>query len=217
VALGNRLHLGERTGVVPRQEDRGYFPSVEDTYSRSWRLGNTANLCIGQDKIAVTPLQIAVMMSAVANGGNIFYPRLVSSVTPYGDDQPSQTFPAGRVRDTLGVSQRTLRIVHEAMVADVEGPEGTGREAAVPGFNIAGKTGTAEVEKNNHNEKSAQITWFGSFGPVENPRYAVVIMVVSGASGGLTCAPLGHDVYLAIQQKEQNAALRRGALAEIQK
>jgi cell division protein FtsI/penicillin-binding protein 2 len=157
------------------------------------------------------------MISAVANGGTVFYPRLVSSVTPYGGDQPSRTFPVGRIRDTLGVSQRTLRIVHEAMETDVEGPEGTGREAAVRGFNIAGKTGTAEVEKNGHNEKSAQITWFGSFGPVEDPRYAVVIMVVSGASGGATCAPLGHEVYLAIQKKEQRSSMKPGALAEIQK
>jgi penicillin-binding protein 2 len=217
VALGNRLHLGERTGIVPRQEDRGYFPDQDDTYSRTWRLGNTANLCIGQDKVAVTPLQIAVMISAVANGGRVFYPRLVSSITPYGGDQPSQTFPAGRIRDALGVSQRTLRIVHEAMETDVEGPEGTGREAAVPGLNIAGKTGTAEVEKNGHKDKGAKITWFASFGPVENPRYAVVVMVVSGASGGLTCAPLAHEVYLAIQQKEQRSASRPPPLAEIQK
>ncbi len=217
VALGNRLHLGERTGVIPRQEDRGYFPDVEDTYSRTWRLGNTANLCIGQDKVAVTPLQIAVMISAVANGGRVFYPRLVSSITPYGGDQPSQIFPAGRIHDNLGVSQRTLRIVHEAMETDVEGPEGTGKEAAVPGLNIAGKTGTAEVEKNGHKDKGAKITWFASFGPVENPRYAVIVMVVSGASGGLTCAPLAHEVYLAIQQKEQRIASRPPPLAEIPK
>jgi penicillin-binding protein 2 len=218
VALGNRLHLGERTGIVPRREEYGgYFPQEKDTYSRDWRLGNTANLCIGQDKVAVTPLQVAVLISAVANGGNVFYPRLVSSVTPYGGDQPSQTFPAGRIHDTLGVSQRTLRVVHEAMETDVEGPEGTGRGAAVPGFNIAGKTGTAEVAKNGHNEKSAQITWFGSFGPVENPRYAVVVMIVSGASGGTTCAPLAHEVYLAIQHKEQKSLLKAGALAEFQR
>jgi penicillin-binding protein 2 len=215
VELSKRLHLGERTGVVPRQEDAGYFYS--DIFSKSWRIGNTAHLCIGQEKIAITPLQIAVMISAVANGGKVFYPRLVSSITPYGDDRPSQIFPAGRVRDTLGVSQRTLRVVHEAMEADVEGPEGTGKEAAVPGLNIAGKTGTAEVEKNGIKQKSAGITWFASFAPVESPRYAVVIMVVGGASGGLTCAPLGHEVYLAIQQKEQRSALKAGALAEIRR
>lgn len=214
VALGNRLHLGERTGIVPRQEDRGYFPQVKDTYSREWRLGNTANLCIGQDKVAVTPLQAAVLISAVANGGKVFYPRLVSSITPYGGDLPSQTFPGGRVRDTLGVSQHTLRAIHEAMESDVEGTEGTGRKAAVPGFNIAGKTGTAEVEKNGHKDRDAQITWFGSFGPVESPRYAVVIMVVGGSSGGGACAPLASQVYLAIQQKEQKSLSKSAALAE---
>jgi penicillin-binding protein 2 len=217
VALGNRLHLGERTGIVPRQEDRGYFPDVEDTYSREWRLGNTCNLCIGQDKVAVTPLQAAVLISAVANGGKVFYPRLVSSITPYGGDLPSQTFPGGRIRDTLGVSQRTLRAIHEAMESDVEGTEGTGRKAAVPGFNIAGKTGTAEVEKNGHKDRDAQITWFGSFGPVESPRYAVIIMVVGGSSGGGACAPLASQVYLAIQQKEQRSLLKASALAEFQK
>jgi penicillin-binding protein 2 len=218
VALGSRIHFGERTGVFPgRKEDRGYFPTVEDTISRDWRLGNTANLCIGQDRIAVTPIQIAVMISAVANGGKVFYPRLISSVTPYGGDRPSQVFPAGRVRDTLGVSRRTLGIVHEAMEADVEGPEGTGKDAAVPGLTIAGKTGTAQVEKNGHVDKSAQITWFASFAPVESPHYAVIVMVVHGASGGLTCAPLAHKVYLAIQQKEQRALLKPGALAEIQR
>jgi len=134
---------------------------------------------------------------------------------PYGSDEPSQTFPEGRVRDTLGVSQRSLRIVHEAMEADVS-PTGTGRDAAVPGLRIAGKTGTAQVEKNGRIDKSAQITWFASFAPVEAPRYVVVAMVVSGASGGTTCAPLAHKVYEAIQLKERKPASKTGTLAEMQ-
>ncbi len=214
-ALGQRLHFGERTGVVPRQEDRGYFPSQRDIHSSSWHDGNTANLSIGQEKVAITPLQIAVMISAVANGGKVLYPRVVSRVVPYGSDEPSQTFPEGRVRDTLGVSQRSLRIVHEAMEADVS-PTGTGRDAAVPGLRIAGKTGTAQVEKNGRIDKSAQITWFASFAPVEAPRYVVVAMVVSGASGGTTCAPLAHKVYEAIQLKERKPASKTGTLAEMQ-
>ena len=166
--------------------------------------------------MAITPLQIAVMISAVANGGKVLYPRVVSRVVPYGSDEPSQTFPEGRVRDTLGVSQRSLRIVHEAMEADVRSPTGTGREAAVPGLRIAGKTGTAQVEKNGHIDKSAQITWFASFAPVEAPRYVVVAMVVSGASGGATCAPIAHKVYEAIQQKERKPVSKPGTLAEMQ-
>ena len=60
-----------RTGFLPRQEDRGYFPTQKDIASRDWHLGNTANMSIGQDKVSVTPLQIACMISAVANGGTV--------------------------------------------------------------------------------------------------------------------------------------------------
>jgi cell division protein FtsI/penicillin-binding protein 2 len=127
---------------------------------------------------------------------------------------PAQTFPGGRVRDTLGISARSLRIVHEAMSADVESPEGTGHAAAVPGLRIAGKTGTAEVEKNGHIDKASKITWFASFAPVENPHYAVIAMVVHGASGGLTCAPLAHKVYEAIQESERKPHAKTGILAE---
>ena len=202
VALGERLHLGERTGLNPNQRDGGYFPSSKDIYSKAWHLVNTANMSIGLDKVSVTPLKIAVMISAVANGGTVYYPRLVTRIDPSSPDESPQTFPGGRVRDTLGVSQKTLRIVHDAMLADVESSEGTGQAASVPGLHIAGKTGTAEVEKGGAITKAAKITWFASFAPEENPRYAVVVMVVGGISGGKTCAPIGHDVYQAIQDKE---------------
>ena len=215
VELGQRLHFGERTGLVPRQEDRGYFPKTGDINSRDWHIGNTANICIGQDKVGVTPVQIAVMISAVANGGKVLYPRLVSRIEPHDSSQASQVFPAGRVRDNLGVSARTLRIVHEAMRADVASPEGSGRSAAVDGLDIAGKTGTAEVEKNGHKDKSAKITWFASFAPVGDPRYAVVVMVVSGASGGKTCAPLAKGIYEAILKKERSGVGHTGTVAEI--
>jgi penicillin-binding protein 2 len=214
VAIGQRLHFGERTRILPGQESRGYFPDQQSIATASWRPGSTANLSIGQEKISVTPLQIAVMISAIANGGKVLWPRLVSRIEPYGSDFPSQTFPAGQVRDTLGVSQRSLRVVHEAMKADVESPEGTGHAAAVPGMTIAGKTGTAEVEKNGRIDKTAKITWFASFAPYENPRYAVIAMVDGGgASGGLTCAPIAHKVYLALQQREQH--LDRKALPKL--
>ncbi|HZQ46733.1 MAG TPA: penicillin-binding transpeptidase domain-containing protein, partial [Verrucomicrobiae bacterium] len=170
LALGQHLHLGERTGLLPHQETGGRFPKPKDT-AKGWYLGDTAYLSIGQGKIAVTPLQMAVMTTAVANGGKVFWPRLVSEIQPYGADEPSQHFPAGQVRDMLPVSQHSLKVVHEGMKADVEGRyEGTGHRAAVPGLSIAGKTGTAEVEKHGHIQRDAQITWFVSFAPAEAPR-----------------------------------------------
>ncbi|MDB6110782.1 MAG: Penicillin-binding protein 2 [Pedosphaera sp.] len=203
ISVGQRLHLGERTGLLPRQETPGHFPSLNDVAASSWRDGDTANFSIGQGPIVVTPLQMAVMIAAVANGGKVFQPRLLTRIEPYGATEAAQSFPEGQLRDTLGVSARSLRIVREAMLADVESPEGTGHAAAIPGWRIAGKTGTAEVERNGKKDRSAKNTWFVSFAPVENPRYVVVATVEGGASGGLTCAPIAHKVYLAIQQREQ--------------
>jgi len=90
----------------------------------------------------------------------------------------------------------------EAMLQDVESAEGTGRLAAVPGFRVCAKTGTAQI-KNIRGELVDHTTWFLSFGPYESPRYAVVVMVESGGSGGGTCGPITHDVYEAIQKFEK--------------
>jgi penicillin-binding protein 2 len=217
IALGERLHFGERTGLLPGFEGRGYFPKLADTRSSSWHTGNTANMSIGQDRLAVTPLQIAVMLSAVANGGTVLSPRLVSRIESYDSDETILSFPDHKVRDNLGVSARSLSIVHEAMRADVERTEGTGHPAAVPGMVIAGKSGTAEVEKGGHIDKSVKVTWFGSFASMaanESPHYAVIVMVAGGVSGGKTCAPIAHDVYVALQQMERKASAKPAALAQ---
>lgn len=218
IALGERLHFGERTGLFPRNfESRGYFPKLADTRASSWHLGNTANMSIGQDRLTVTPLQAAVMISAIANGGTVLYPRILSRIESYDSDEIIQTFPEHQVRDNLGVSSRHLAIVHEAMRADVEGAGGTGHAAYVPGITIYGKTGTAQVEKNGSVDKSLQVTWFGSFAsmaPNEPPKYAVVAMLAGGSSGGGSCAPIAHDVYVALQQMERRPPAKPAALAQ---
>ena len=78
----------------------------------------------------------------------------------------------------------------------------------IPGMIIYGKSGTAQVEKNGSVDLSLQVTWFGSFAAMstnEAPKYAVVAMLAGGASGGRTCAPIAHEVYLALQQMERKA------------
>ena len=75
------------------------------------------------------------------------------------------------------------------------------RQARIPGFRICGKTGTAQVT-NPKGDVVDQTTWFAAFGPYEDPRYVVVVMVESGASGGGTCAPIAKEVFLALRKHD---------------
>lgn len=211
VELGRRLHLGERfpAGVVPlRQEAKGNFPTAERVRRKDWRDGHTANVCIGQGEMDVTPLQVAVMISALANGGNVLLPRLVDRFVPNDPTglTPPNITPRGQVRGQLGVSKNSFRILHEAMLAETEDQtEGTGIRVQGSGFRVCGKTGTAELDTVRADGKKKNTTWFGSFAPYESPRYAVVVMVEDGASGGSTCAPIAKDVYIALKAFENRS------------
>jgi penicillin-binding protein 2 len=202
VRLAQRLHLGETTGLKTYQESAGIFPD-QKKISSGWFDGDTANICIGQGRMAVTPLQMTVMTAAIANGGKVLWPRLVSRLEPQDPSvvQPAVTFPAGRIRDELGVSAHNLRILQEAMYADVQDADGTGKAAAVEGMNICGKTGTAQVS-NTQNKVVDHTTWFISFAPLEKPTYAVVVMVEGGSSGGGDCAPIAKNIYRFLKKLE---------------
>jgi cell division protein FtsI/penicillin-binding protein 2 len=88
------------------------------------------------------------------------------------------------------------------MLADTEDPEGTGKHAVVPGLRICGKTGTAEIQ-NERSADTGQTTWFASFAPYEHPRWAVVVMVEDGASGGTTCSPVAKPIYTALLERDR--------------
>jgi penicillin-binding protein 2 len=194
--LGRRLRFGQFIGLHLNQEASGHFPTPEQT--RKWTAGNRANICIGQGEMDVTPLQLAVMTCAIANGGKVLRPRLVDhceSSDPLSDKTPIVA-SKGEVLDNLGVSQRSLDIVREDMLAETEDAvEGTGRGARVPGLRICGKTGTAE--RTEHGEKRNTV-WFISFAPFEHPQYAVVVAVEDGISGGTTCGPVAGRIYAAL-------------------
>jgi len=218
IRMGEKFDFGERTDLPTRQETPGILPTLARVHS-GWHDGDTANLCIGQGEIAVTPMQMAVAYAAIANGGKVLWPRLVERIELQdpASGEAVTNFPSGVVRGNIGVSGRSLNILREAMLAETEDPEGTGHAAVVPGLRICGKTGTGQV-MNEHNQEIDRTTWFASFAPYEHPRYAVVVMVESGTYGGPTCAPIAHDIYEAILKSETTntpafTALRRGERA----
>jgi penicillin-binding protein 2 len=210
VALAGKFHFGQRLNLPTRQESAGDLPTLESIH-HDWREADTANLCIGQGAVAVTPLQIAVAYAAIANGGTVFQPRLVSRIEPQDPLSPAAAanLPAGCVLDRLGVSARSLKILREAMLGETEDAEGTGKAARVEGLRICGKTGTAQVQ-NSGNQLIGHNYWFASFAPYDSPKYAVVVMVqrpeVTPGSGGVICAPIAHDIYETIVKEETGAA-----------
>lgn len=198
---GRRFHLGEKTGLRLGEESAGIFPAPEDVES-TWTRSNLADLSIGQ-QVALTPVQVAVVVSAVANGGTVYWPRLVQRVSPADPLAPGEveTIRPGQVRGELGYRKEHLDIVRSAMRDDVLADEGTGRAARVADFEVCGKTGTAEVKEGRR--LVDKITWFASYAPFQQPRYAVVVMVESGGSGGGTCAPVARRIYEHVRDRER--------------
>jgi penicillin-binding protein 2 len=216
--IARRLHLGERVNLGTRQETSGTFPD-QKRLSRGWTDGDTANICIGQGYVDVTPLQMTVLAAALANGGKVLSPRLVDRVEPatFEDGERPVLYPKRQVRNDLGVRASTLRILGEAMLDDTEDPEGTAYTEFRNWPNqklmrVCGKTGTAQIQ-NERNQLIGVTTWFLSFAPYENPRYAVVVMVEDGSSGGGTCAPVARKIYDALVEREQAGASRGNTLA----
>jgi penicillin-binding protein 2 len=216
VRLGEKFHFGEHENLPTLQDARGNFPTLERIKKSDWRDGDSANIFFGQGELAVTPMQIAVAYSAIANGGTVLWPRLVERIEPQdpASTEVATNFPSGVVRDQIGVSARSLKILREAMLSETEDPEGSGYPAfhengSVLNFRVCGKTGTAQRE-NEHNQVVGWNYWFASFAPYENPKYAVVVMVQSesGGSGGIVCAPIAHDIYAEILKKENSTAPR---------
>ena len=213
IRMGQMLRLGERTGFAPtRQEVPGNFPKLTQLNS-GWNARRTANICIGQDPVWVTPLQVAVLTAAIANGGTVLTPRVVDRLEDMDptSSNPPEVLPPSEVRGNLGLKPHTLSVMHEAMVADTEDSDGTGRHvrdhAPLPGLRICAKTGTAQVQDED-NVKTGQTTWFASFAPYcppgssDKPRYAVVVMVEDGLSGG-DCAPVAGKVYEALMERDR--------------
>lgn len=156
-----RFGFGRPTGIDFPGEERGIVPRVEE-YSGS-TMGNAP---IGQG-LSVTPVQMAAAYAAIANGGVWRTPRLVRSVAGV------------RVRRPPGVraiSPRTARQLRR-MLAGVLAPGGTAQEVSVPGYELAGKTGTAQKAEGGGYSKTRFVASFIGFAPAERPRLLVAVMV----------------------------------------
>jgi penicillin-binding protein 2 len=179
---------GERFGLVP------FTPSQRARLKRPWQAGDTVNMSIGQGQLLVTPLQIARMMAAVANGGILWKPRLVQRVERA--DGSLAYSASSKMTERVELSPVVWAFLRHALAAVVK--DGTGALARVPGVDIAGKTGTAQTIAKSDSSKGQDHAWFASFAPAADPQYVVVVLVERGGKGGQVAAPIARQIYEAI-------------------
>jgi penicillin-binding protein 2 len=192
-SYAKRLGLGSPTGIDLPYEAAGLIPSPEwkmRTQKAPWYGGETVSVAIGQGQVSVTPLQLARLAAVMANGGRLVHPHLVRSVGGVlVPPEPPQE---------LGFKPTTMQLIREGMKAVVA--EGTGWRARLPGIDVCGKTGSAQVVAHARLEKTPTATamlphgWFLAFAPAENPRIALAVLVEHGGSGGEAAAPVAQRV-----------------------
>jgi penicillin-binding protein 2 len=160
------------------------------------RAGDAVNFSIGQGDTVVTPIKLAQMYAAIANGGTIWKPTIAKAIVTTSG-KVIRTFKPEKLGD-LGVDQETISFLHDALHEVTVAGTAAGAFAGFP-VATAGKTGTAQVFGRNLNGSAKSDTsWYASFAPAKNPRYAVVMMVSQGGFGAGTSGVGVRQIYEAI-------------------
>ncbi len=181
----------QRAGIIPDPAWK------QARYEQDWGVADTLNMSIGQGYVVVNPLQLAVMTARIATG-KIVEPRMLAG-------KPPQSF------QQIAIPPEYLEVVRQGMDDVVNGPGGTARGSMlrVPGIRMGGKTGTAQVRRISAGFRGgAGVPWkfrdhalFIAFAPVENPRYAISVVVEHGIGGSRAAAPIARDVMTYIYDR----------------
>jgi len=195
--------LGDKTGIALDDERNGLVPDTEwkrKRFRQPWFPGETVSVAIGQGYLTVTPLQLANMMAALANGGTLYRPQIVRKIESVEGATIREYEP--EVIHKIDLNPATLERVRGALADVVKSGSGTGGAARSKIVEIAGKTGTAQVvEMKGAYLKSEQLAyfqrdhaWFVAYAPAQNPQIAVAVLVEHGGHGGAAAAPLAKKV-----------------------
>jgi len=185
------IEINENDGLVPTKSWK------YKVHKEPWYKGETIITSIGQGYLNVTPLQVAMMTAAVANGGILFKPRIIQKIVS-NNGKDIENFSPEAVRK-LPFDDWHIQTVHNSLVGVVNESYGTGRRAKVEVKDglVAGKTGTAQVislaaqtNKLFHKDHA----WFTSYYPAESPEIAVTVLVEHGGKGGSVAAPIARRV-----------------------
>jgi len=198
------LGLGERSGIDLPGELKGLVPSTEwkkTTREPKWYPGETISVSIGQGQVSVTPISLAVMMMTIANGGTRYTPHVVKAVDEGRGWEP---VPAPPPQSIVKMKQSTIDALHDGLWMVVNAA-GTGGRARILNYNVAGKTGTAQVIS----LEGAKVAkgkmdvrdhgWFVFFAPADKPEIAGVIFAEHAEHGylGAPIAKYAMETYFA--------------------
>lgn len=209
-AYAEMVGFGKKTGIDLPQEKEGLVPSSRwkmRTFRQKWYAGETISVAIGQGALTVTPLQLAVAVGGIASGGLWYRPHLVKNQTP-----------AERPRKADLHVENINKVVYGMWGVVNEG--GTGAQARLVGFDVCGKTGTAQLASNEFLKTTAKgremkdNAWFVGFAPKNAPEIVVVALFEEGEHGNLA-APIVRDVIKAYYDKKYRRQQKTPAVAAV--
>lgn len=214
--MAARFGLGRKFGIAIPGEKEGINPSrgwKMAIRGQRWQGGDTANVGIGQGDVLVTPLQLAVMTARIANGGRAVVPKILLPDVGEGATKPESEFESepesGPEPEIIPYDRRNMEIILEGMNAVINKPIGVAYAVRMreKGISFAGKTGSAQVRRISKAERDVRVRkneekpWierdhalFVGYGPVENPKYAISVIVEHGGGGSKKAAPIARDV-----------------------
>jgi penicillin-binding protein 2 len=210
------LGLGEKTGIDLPNEVQGLVPSPEwkravTKNHEKWYAGETISVSIGQGAVALTPISEAVYIAALANGGTRVTPHLLKAT---GDGTGLKPVPPPPPKSTVALKPATIQAIRDGLFLVVNAA-GTGGRARLAGYDVSGKTGTAQVISNEGaraargrtNKDLRDNGWFVFFAPHDNPQIAGAIIVEHGGHGGVTAAPIARHVLDTFFAKQEGRPL----------
>ncbi len=198
-----KLGLGEKTGIDLPDENPGFIPTkqlVYDRYHRRWYKGSTLSAIIGQSYDLVSPIQLVMAYSAIANGGKLYRPYLLEKIVSQKGGILKEMSP--KLIRNIGIKRKYLDAVKKGLCEVVSKSYGTAVNARIKGIKFCGKTGTAQIISKTYSiydiksipRKYRDNAWFVGFAPLKNPEIAVVVLDMHAKFLGANAAVIAKKV-----------------------
>ena len=204
--------LGASTGIRLDKEARGLIPTAAWKKKRTgvvWQKGETLSVAIGQGFNLATPLQMASMTAAIANGGTRYKPIILDSIKMADGRLIYQNEP--QIMGKIPLNQKALDLVRRGLWEVVNSDRGTARGSRLDDIYMSGKTGTSQVisrkkdDTRSENERPAHLrphAWFVAFAPSDVPQIAIAVVIEHGEHGSGAAAPIAREMIKAYLRKD---------------